>query len=50
MSPLARILFTLTQNRCSLSLDQTLGLCVRAQNLHSLLDLMFTEAQPVCGQ
>ncbi len=35
-----RILFTLTQNRCalSLSLDQTLGLRVHAQTLYSLLD------------
>ncbi len=41
-----RILFTLTQNRCALSLDQTLGLCVRAQNLYSLLDLMLPEEQP----
>ncbi len=30
----------------SLSLDQTLGLRVRAQNLYSLLDLMLPEAQP----
>ncbi len=30
----------------SLSLDQTLGLCVRAQNLYSLLDLMLPKEQP----
>ncbi len=45
-----RILFTLTQNRCalslSLSLDQTLGIRVCAQTLYSLLDLMLPEAQP----
>ncbi len=37
---------SLSHKTDALSLDQTLGLRVRAQNLYSLLDLMFTEAQP----
>ncbi len=35
-----------TKQMRALSLDQTLGLRVRAQNLYSLLDLMLPEAQP----